>query len=503
MLSRSPGERAPVPGIESVEPGPSPVTLSRSQGDPAPVAVAASVKSERALAAPGAGAEPLSGSEIYALVSPSIAFIETPLGSGSGVLIEGGYVVTNYHVAWPYRAAWVVFPDRTEFFAPVVGWDPFADLAVLGPVDASAPPLRLDDGEAMSPGSDVYLVGYPAETDLFPQPSITAGVLSRTHEWEIYGITMLQADAAIAGGQSGGALVNGFGEVVGISTWGFSEANFVVATSAGDDAPIVQALIEEYETSGAPEPPPVAETGEFEYRVDLAHVWDSQTLVFQGEAGQVLSLEIDGTRDGALSVLSPDGVIAYVDENGSSADTDESSSGVESAEVELPVDGLYLIEVSTVPGDTDLRTPSSYVLSSNVRLTPTQDPDDATQIVAGDVIEGVINYSYDVDWHSLDLTAGDTIVAWTNAIATDTTLYIASPTGQYDEQAMDDDGGPSLFGRSWNAEVVYTAPVTGEYLVIVTAFSRESGGGYFLGVNHPAAPESERARRSLSAFAST
>ena len=78
-------------------------------------------------------------------------------------------MVTNYHVVWPYESVWVVFPDGTELEnVPVVGWDPMADLAVLGPVDVSAMPLRLEDGEDTALGSELLLVGYPAEVDLFP-----------------------------------------------------------------------------------------------------------------------------------------------------------------------------------------------------------------------------------------------------------------------------------------------------------------------------------------------
>ena len=97
--------------------------------------------------------------------------------------------MTNYHVVWPHEAVWVVFSDGTELWAPVVGWDPFADLAVLGPVSVSAKPLGLGNGEGMSPGSSVFLVGYPAETDLFPQVSITEGILSRFREWDLVGVT--------------------------------------------------------------------------------------------------------------------------------------------------------------------------------------------------------------------------------------------------------------------------------------------------------------------------
>ena len=97
----------------------------------------------------------MSPAEVYALISPSVAFIETTAATGSGILIRDGYVITNYHVVWPYESVRVVFPDGTELEnVPVVGWDPMADLAVLGPVDVSAQPLMLIDGEGTALGSE-------------------------------------------------------------------------------------------------------------------------------------------------------------------------------------------------------------------------------------------------------------------------------------------------------------------------------------------------------------
>ena len=160
-------------------------------------------------------------------------------------------MVTNYHVVWPYQAVWVVFPDDTELAnVPVVGWDPMADLAVLGPVDVSARPLKLQYGEDLATGSDLLLVGYPAEVDRFPQPSITRGILSRFREWERLGMTYFQTDASITGGQSGGVLLNSRGEVIGISGFSFSAAGFGLAASSADIAPIVEKLIQGEFTSG-------------------------------------------------------------------------------------------------------------------------------------------------------------------------------------------------------------------------------------------------------------
>ena len=185
----------------------------------------------------------MSADEIYSLVSPSIPFIATTSASGSGILIEGGYIVTNYHVVEPFKfVRRIVFPDRSEFWdVPVVGWDEQADLAVLGPVNVSIPYLTLEDGEDMELGSELFLIGYPAEFDSYPMPTITSGILSRYREWE--GITYLQTDADSTGGQSGGALVNSQGRIVGISTYTFSEAGFILATSSTDNLPIIDNLI--------------------------------------------------------------------------------------------------------------------------------------------------------------------------------------------------------------------------------------------------------------------
>ncbi len=60
--------------------------------------------------------------EIFTAISPAVAFVDTPTGTGSGVLIQGGYLLTNAHVVWPFSAVRVVFPDGSEYVdTPVVG----------------------------------------------------------------------------------------------------------------------------------------------------------------------------------------------------------------------------------------------------------------------------------------------------------------------------------------------------------------------------------------------
>ena len=146
----------------------------------APTATATDTPTPTVTATPTPAPTPtaqLTATEVYALVAPTIVFIETPSGTGSGVLIDGGYIVTNRHVVWPYESVWATFPDGTWFEdVPVIGWDALSDLAVLGPVDIPVAPVELADGEGLAPGSELYLVGYPAETEAFPEPTITRGI---------------------------------------------------------------------------------------------------------------------------------------------------------------------------------------------------------------------------------------------------------------------------------------------------------------------------------------
>ena len=230
-------------------------------------------------------------------------------------MIKGGYVLTNYHVVWPYESAWVVFPDGTELAGvPVVGWDPMADLAVLGPVKVSAPPLSLTNGEDMALGSELLLVGYPGEVDLFPQPTITRGILSRFREWERLGMTYFQTDAIFGAGQSGGALVNSMGNVVGLSTFRLGEAGFGLASSSADILPIVEGLVQGEFTSGLGDRRLPVGRGRFDNSVKLRHYWDAQTYVWDAIRGGTLKVELQGPGDGAFQVFEAFGQVVEVDD---------------------------------------------------------------------------------------------------------------------------------------------------------------------------------------------
>ena len=376
-------------------------------------------------------------------------------------------MITNYHVVWPYEAVRVVFPDdKVLQNVPVVGWDSMADLAVLGPVDVPARPSKLGDGEDLAPGSELFLVGYPAELDEFPEPTITRGILSRFREWERFGMTYLQTDAAIAGGQSGGALVNSLGEVIGISTFSFSEAGFGLATSAADNAPIVERLIQGDLTSELGDRRLPAGGGAFEFYVELANVWDSRTFVLDAAAGTTLGVELEGTEDGLFGVYDPFGLLLEVDDG---------FTGAEFGAVELLADGVHFLQVETLSGES-----STFDLTSTIRLKPFHDPDDGRTIVIGETVAGNIDFHFDWDWYSIRLEEGETVTISTDSINVDTLLYVDFPNSRDDQVVSDDDSGGGLFGI--NSELVYRAPNTGEYFIVVTDAVGDSFGGYYLSV---------------------
>ncbi|MDA3948427.1 MAG: Do family serine endopeptidase [Spirochaeta sp.] len=147
-------------------------------------------------------------------------------GMGSGVIVgrEGDtvYVLTNNHVAGEADEIEVVLNDGRSFDGELVGGDELIDLAMLSfETHGEVPIARLGNSDSLQAGDWVFAVGNP----LGFQSSITAGIVSATArsangQAGMSGVTdYIQTDAAINRGNSGGALVNLDGEVVGINTW--------------------------------------------------------------------------------------------------------------------------------------------------------------------------------------------------------------------------------------------------------------------------------------------
>lgn len=141
--------------------------------------------------------------------------------SGSGVIISAdGYVLTNNHVVENTQQLAVILADGSQVDARLVGTDIYADLAVLK-VDAEVPAVAvLGNSDNLKPGETVIAIGSPLGDF---KNSVTVGVVSATGRvidtGRGYQIEdLIQTDAAINQGNSGGPLVNLAGEVIGINT---------------------------------------------------------------------------------------------------------------------------------------------------------------------------------------------------------------------------------------------------------------------------------------------
>jgi S1-C subfamily serine protease len=151
---------------------------------------------------------------------PSVAHLRTNRGSGSGVVISAdGFLVTSAHVVAGARRVRASFVDGSECKADVVGSDPFSDLAVLRAAADTLVPAELGDATDLRVGQLVVAVGNPRGFEA----SVTAGVVSAlgrslpTRAGRVVD-NVIQTDAALNPGNSGGALADGRARVVGINT---------------------------------------------------------------------------------------------------------------------------------------------------------------------------------------------------------------------------------------------------------------------------------------------
>ncbi len=147
--------------------------------------------------------------------------VQQPKASGSGVVISPqGYIVTNNHVVDGYQTLEVDFADGTQVPAQLVGADAFSDLAVIK-VNAPVPAVAtLGDSDQLQIGEPVIAIGNPLGDF---NNTVTSGVVSALGRTLDVGSgtayeQMIQTDAAINHGNSGGPLVNMSGQVVGITT---------------------------------------------------------------------------------------------------------------------------------------------------------------------------------------------------------------------------------------------------------------------------------------------
>ena len=247
--------------------------------------------------------------------------VQTPKreGAGSGVIIStDGYIVTNNHVVEGADELTVTLNDNKEYSARIIGTDKTTDLALIKITASNLPALLIGDSDKLKVGEWVLAVGNPFNLN----STVTAGIVSaKARSLGANGIeSFIQTDAAINAGNSGGALVNTRGELVGINamlysqTGSYSGYGFAIPTS------IMNKVVADLKKYGTVQRGLLGIQG-----INVNNYYDQQK-----EQGKEIDL---GTMEGVY--------VAKVEEEGSAAE-----AGLKEGDVITAVDGKKVVKMS-------------------------------------------------------------------------------------------------------------------------------------------------------------
>ncbi|MBP5538913.1 MAG: Do family serine endopeptidase [Bacteroidales bacterium] len=241
------------------------------------------------------------------------------VGSGSGVIIrQDGYIVTNNHVIAGANKIEVTLNDNKTYSATLLGTDPATDVALIKIEATGLPFIELGDSDALRLGEWVLAIGSPYDL----RQTITAGIVSakgrsmpnNTGEFKIE--SFIQTDAAVNPGNSGGALVDKAGRLVGINTAIISQTGSYSGYSFAVPVNIVKRIVNDL--------------------IDFGSV----RRALLGISMQ----NIDAKKAAELKISSPNGVYIAEVAKGSAAE----AAGVKAGDVLIAIDGKNVTDGASV-----------------------------------------------------------------------------------------------------------------------------------------------------------
>ena len=256
----------------------------------------------------------------YFFGSPGRGRQQEMKGSGSGVIIRpDGYIVTNNHVVSGATKVTVTLNNNSSYDATIIGTDPVTDVALIK-IDAQGlPTIEMGDSDALRLGEWVLAIGSPLGDSL--RGTITAGIVSAkgrtmTNDGTFKIESFIQTDAAVNPGNSGGALVNKKGELVGINTAIVSQTGAYSGYSFAVPVNIVRKIVGDL--------------------IDFGTVKRAKLGVTMGTVNDEIAKD--------LKLSSPKGV--YINEvmKGSAAE----KAGIKSKDVVISIDGTEIATASAL-----------------------------------------------------------------------------------------------------------------------------------------------------------
>ena len=192
--------------------------------------------------------EALTIQEIYQKVNPSTVTVLTGNRDGSAmvgtgvIFTEDGFILTNAHVIAGGSECYVVLDTGEDYRACLLGLDEEKDLAVIKIAASGLPAAEFGDSDALTVGDPVYAIGNPLGVEL--RGTLTDGIVSAINR-DVYvdgaTMTLIQTNAALNNGNSGGPLINQYGQVIGINTMKMGSSSDASVEGLGFAIPISSA----------------------------------------------------------------------------------------------------------------------------------------------------------------------------------------------------------------------------------------------------------------------
>ena len=334
---------------------------------------------------------PVLGKSVLKKLTPSLVTIQfRRISGGSGFLVKGNYVVTAAHVVWGFPEIDVLLHDGTlKEDVPVIAYDYFTDLAFLGPIDTSAPPLQFAEIDNLTREDKAFIFGDPRGPG---GHKVSEGNYYTTKDWPKVDATILYVSAEAELGMSGGPMTNEEGEVMGVLVHRHG-GGFTSGPSSDTVKDRLEKLAqgEDITILGNRELPDARE-GSQEFEFVLRDRWDTATFV---SVGSNHSLEFDSYRDVEYG---------FFDIHGNGAFSPSFRSTQDRLTNQCCLTGPGFVEVRQL-----FDIERHVTLRSEAPLIRRDDPDDGRELRVGRTVTGAIDTPGDIDRYTIDLFGGESI----------------------------------------------------------------------------------------------